>query len=186
VWRRPEKPGEAVTVRRRARLSLGVTITEPAAAHDSSEAMIGEVWASRLRQALVARYGWEQGHEACQDALAYAWEHADRLRAMDNPVGYLYRVGQTSVRRQQRWSRHVDLPPVIPSALPDVEPGLPAALAALSDRQRLAVLLVHAHGWTHEEAATVLGIDVSTLRNHLQRGLRRLRTTLGVDDAEPE
>jgi DNA-directed RNA polymerase specialized sigma24 family protein len=74
---------------------------------------------------------------------------------------------------------------VPPDRLPDVEPGLPAALAELSPQQRLAVLLVHAHGWTHDEAATVLEIDVSTLRNHLRRGLLKLRTTLGVDDARP-
>jgi RNA polymerase sigma-70 factor (ECF subfamily) len=182
----PERgnPGEAVTVGRRSRLFKDVTVTETAAVRRPT-AGLPEIWETRLRQALVGRYGWEQGHEACQDAMAYAWEHADRLRAMDNPVGYLYRVGQTSVRRQRRWSRHVALPPVVPSVLPDVEPGLPAAIGALSPRQRLAVLLVHAHGWTHEEAATVLGIDVSTLRNHLQRGLSRLRSILGVDDAEP-
>jgi RNA polymerase sigma factor (sigma-70 family) len=63
-----------------------------------------------------------------------------------------------------------------------VEPGLPKAIAKLSPKQRVAVLLVHAHGWTHEEAATALEIDVSTLRNHLRRGLQKLRTTLGVDD----
>ena len=66
--------------------------------------------------------------------------------------------------------------------MPDVEPGLPAAIAKLSPQQRLAVLLVHAHGWTHEEAAAALAIDVSTLRNHLRRGLLKLRTKLGVDD----
>jgi DNA-directed RNA polymerase specialized sigma24 family protein len=102
---------------------------------------------------------------------------------MANPDGYLYRVGQSSVRRQHRWRRRVMLPAIPPARLPDVEPGLPAAIAKLSPQQRLAVLLVHAHGWTHEEAATALEIDVSTLRNHLRRGLLKLRTTLGVDDA---
>jgi RNA polymerase sigma-70 factor (ECF subfamily) len=137
----------------------------------------------RLRQVLVARYGFDLGIEAWHDAMAYACEHADELAGMANPDGYLFRVGQSSVRRQQRWRRRVVLPPVPPDRLPDVEPGLPAALATLSTQQRLAVLLVHAHGWTHEEAATALAIDVSTLRNHLRRGLLKLRTSLGVDNA---
>ena len=140
----------------------------------------------RLRQVLVARYGIELGVEAWHDALAHAWEHRQRLAAMDNPTGYLYRVAQSSVRRQRRWARRVAFPPVDPDRLPDVEPGLPAALAVLSERQRESVLLVSAHGWTQSEAAEVLDIDVSTLRNHLQQGgLNTLREQLGVDDANP-
>ena len=137
----------------------------------------------RLRQVLVARFGMDAGAEAYQEAMAYAWEHRDRLSEMDNPVGYLYRVAQTAHRRQRRWARRVALPPVPEDRIPEVEPGLPDALARLSTRQRVAVLLVHAHGWTQVEAATVLDIDVSTLRNHLRRGLEQLRTSLGVDDA---
>jgi len=33
------------------------------------------------------------------EALAYAWENWDRLSSMKNPVGYLYRVGQSRARR---------------------------------------------------------------------------------------
>lgn len=135
----------------------------------------------RLRQVLVARFGWHAGTEARQDASLYAWEHRDRIAGMANPVGYLFRVAQTSVRRQLRWQRRVDLPTPPPGRLPDVEPGLAKALASLTARQRVAVMLVHAHGWTHDEAAEVLGIDVSSLRNHLRRGLAHLRRDLGVD-----
>jgi DNA-directed RNA polymerase specialized sigma24 family protein len=74
--------------------------------------------------------------------------------------------------------------PAVPRAeLPEIDPRLPGALAALSARQRAAVLLVHAHGWTYDDAAGALGCSVSTLRNHLDRGMRRLRSTLGGDDA---
>jgi RNA polymerase sigma-70 factor (ECF subfamily) len=137
----------------------------------------------RLRQALVARYGYELGLEAYQDAVAKAWADRERIAAMDNPVGYLYRVGQTSVRRQLRWQRKVRMPRTEPTSLPEVEPALAPALDALSPRQRTAVLLVHAFGWTLEEAAQVLGVDISTVRTHVQRGLERLRKQLGADDA---
>ena len=178
-----------MTVDRGSGLSLDVTATRDSTTEvpeiDADATLSGPSSASarRLRQILVARYGWELGIEAWQDAMAYAWEHHESLATMANPDGYLYRVGQSSVRRQRRWRRRVLLPQVPPARLPDVEPGLPAALATLSSRQRLAVLLVHGHGWTQEEAAAALEIDVSTLRNHLRRGLQKLRTTLGVDDA---
>src|SRR3954454_20792107 len=113
---------------------------------DAPSGGLSSASARRLRQLFVARYGLDLGTEAWHDAVAYAWEHNDRLAAMANPDGYLYRVGQSSVRRQQRWRRRVVLPPVPPDRLPDVEPALPAALASLSQQQRLAVLLVHAHG----------------------------------------
>ena len=45
----------------------------------------------RLRQALVARFGPDEGSEATAEALAYGWEHWERIGGMDNPAGYLYR-----------------------------------------------------------------------------------------------
>jgi RNA polymerase sigma-70 factor (ECF subfamily) len=141
--------------------------------------------ATRLRQLLVSRYGWELGVEAWHDAMAYAWEHDTELAAMSNPLGYLYRVAQSSVRRQARSRRRVTLPEVPTDRMPDVEPGLPRALAALTTQQRVAVLLVHAHGWTQADAADALGVEISSLRNHLRRGLTKLRDELGVDDAAP-
>jgi RNA polymerase sigma factor (sigma-70 family) len=135
----------------------------------------------RLRRALVAFYGVDVGSEATADALAWAWEHWDSVEAMTNPVGYLFRVGQSRSRRYRR--RAIVLPAVHESELPDIDPRLPVALAALSSRQRAAVLLVHAHAWTQAETADALGCSVSTVRNHLDRGMRRLRTALGGDDA---
>lgn len=48
----------------------------------------------RLSYALAAAYGVEVGKESAADALAHAWENWNKLRGMDNPGGYLYRVGQ--------------------------------------------------------------------------------------------
>jgi DNA-directed RNA polymerase specialized sigma24 family protein len=62
------------------------------------------------------------------------------------------------------------------------EPGLPGALAALSQRQRLAVVLVHGYGYTHREVAELTGIRQTTVQNHVKRGLARLRAKLGVSD----
>lgn len=64
-----------------------------------------ETWfaasSARLHHALVATYGPVDGRAAAVDALGYAWEHWDRLRQMANPMGYLYRVGQSAVRRHR-------------------------------------------------------------------------------------
>jgi RNA polymerase sigma factor (sigma-70 family) len=136
----------------------------------------------RLREVFVARYGWERGVEVWRDVVAYAWQHRQRVAEMANPTGYLYRVGQSAARRYRRLSRRVVLPEPSVDELPHVEPGLPSALSSLSQRQRMAVLLVYGHGWTLETAADVLGVSTSTLRNHLARGLTKLRDQLGVTD----
>jgi DNA-directed RNA polymerase specialized sigma24 family protein len=133
----------------------------------------------RLRRALVARYGVELGVEACAEATAWAWANRERLLAMANPVGYLFRVGQTAVRRQTR-SQRAPLYPAErgPAELPVPDTSLAAALAELTPDQRSAVMLVHAHGYRYAEAAELLDIPVSTLKNHLHRGAKRLRRLL--------
>jgi RNA polymerase sigma factor (sigma-70 family) len=132
----------------------------------------------RLRHALVALYGPEETRDAVADALTYAWHHWNRVEAMANPAGYLYRVAQSRARRPR--TPRVVLPAIDPATMPEVEPRLPEAMNQLSERQRVAVLLVHGYGWSHTEAAAFLGVSVSTVRNHLARGLARLRSILEV------
>ena len=43
----------------------------------------------RLKRALCVGFGIERGVEATADALAYGWEHWERIRLMSNPAGYL-------------------------------------------------------------------------------------------------
>jgi DNA-directed RNA polymerase specialized sigma24 family protein len=134
----------------------------------------------RLRRAFVARFGVEHGNDITADVLAYAWEHWEAIATTTNSIGYLYRVGQSRARRYRRWARPVAFP--VEHSLPGahIEPGLGAALSRLSDDQRVAVILVHSYGWTYAEAAEALGTPISTFRNHLHRGMTRLRTLLEI------
>lgn len=133
----------------------------------------------RLRAGLVAAYGTEVGLEAAADALAYGWENRDRIMSMDNPAGYLFRVGQTSARRSRRRQGHMPQPTAVD--LPDFEPRLVPSLELLTESQRTAVLLVHAFGWPKIEAAQLMGITVSSLRTHLARGITKLQEVLEVE-----
>lgn len=130
----------------------------------------------RLRAGLVAAYGPQAGLDAAAEALAYGWEHWDRVGGMVNPAGYLYRVGQTAARRARRIDP-LGTPPDHAS-IPDVEPALVPALNDLSESQRICVLLVVAFGWSRAETGELLGIDESTVRTHLRRGMARLKTAL--------
>ena len=130
----------------------------------------------RLRRALVALRGREEGRDATAEALAWAWEHWSEVQQMANPAGYLYRVGQSrSRRRATAWSRanavHHD---------PEFEPALGPALARLSEQQRAAVVLVHGCGWTYQEVADALGLSKSSVGTHVARAMARLREHLEV------
>ena len=134
----------------------------------------------RLRVALSAAHGLESGREAAAEALAYGWEHWDRIHTMENPAGYLYRVGRHYAIRL-RSSRVVSLPGVDPECERWVEPGLPAALGKLSEQQRVVVALIHGYQWSMSEVAELLDVSKSTVQSYAERGLRRLRTKLGVE-----
>lgn len=131
-----------------------------------------------LRRALFAALGAQRGRDATAEALAWAWEHWSRVIELKNPTGYLFRVGQ-SRSRSRRWravhGRSEWSEPV-------VEPHLTKALVELSEAQRIAVILVHGFGWTMREVAELNGIQVTSVQTHLERGLRKLRVALEVDE----
>lgn len=131
-----------------------------------------------LKRALVAAVGVEAGLEATSEALAYGWEHWERLRDMENPGGYLYRVGRSHARRSV--SRLIDLPRIEDPGLPWVEPALPDALAALPEMQRSALLLVHTFGYSLSDTAEMLGVAKGTVQTHIERALNNLREAIGV------
>ena len=131
-----------------------------------------------LRRALFAVLGMDKGREATAESLAWAWENWNRVKKMDNPTGYLFRVGQSRSRSRQtpavfvrpEWNE------------PVVEPGLGKALQDLTEAQRTAVVLIHGFGWRLREVAELLGVKVTSVQTHLERGLEKLRVALEVED----
>lgn len=129
-----------------------------------------------LRRALAGHLDREQLPDALAEAFAYAWQHRERVMVMENPSGYLYRVAQSKSRtRRQGW-----LPWAVDDSVPDIEPGLRPALAALSPAQYRAVWLVHGCGWTYAETAIALDVSASTVGSHVARAMEHLRERLGA------
>lgn len=133
----------------------------------------------RLRRALVAAYGPERGRDGAAEALAWAWQRWEEVAAMDNPIGYLYRVGQSRSRPRKRPKPEAV---AVVGERPAPEPGLAPSLERLSERERLAVVLVEGFGWTHAEVADTVGVSRSSVQSYVERGLDKLRADLGVSD----
>jgi DNA-directed RNA polymerase specialized sigma24 family protein len=142
------------------------------------ESFVAEV-RPRLARAFVAAYGRERGEEALGEAMVVAWERFGEVVVMANPVGFLYRVGQIRSRPRRRIPAS-RFPAPAELGVRDVEPELPDALGRLTERQRVCVALVHGFGWTHQEVADLLGLSRSSVQNHVERGLDRLRAEMGV------
>jgi RNA polymerase sigma-70 factor (ECF subfamily) len=134
----------------------------------------------RLRVALVAAYGPRDGRTATHDALSWAWEHWARVRSMENPVGYLFRVGQSATRRLAVHPIPVDPVGTDADEAQGVSPELVDAVRRLPLQQRTVVVLIHAFGWTQRDVAGVLEINPSTVREHLDRATARLSHDLEV------
>ena len=132
-----------------------------------------------LHDALSANLGSQLGREPTAEALAYGWENWERVSPMENPIGYLYVVGRDKGRKA-KGRRNDRLPLVEESRMPWVEPGLLGALGALPERQRVVVTLVYSFEWTLSEVADLLDLSKSTVQTHAERGLSRLRASLGV------
>jgi len=140
----------------------------------------------RVRRAAVARYGFEVGTEAAADAQEWAWTHRDKVFVAHNRGGLLYRVMQSKARRHRRWSSRRAPVELLPEAVvDDWKPELVDlfhSLGRLSDEQRIAVVMVHAHGERYADVAGLLGVTEAAVTNHVHRGLVRLRKMLEAND----
>jgi RNA polymerase sigma factor (sigma-70 family) len=116
--------------------------------------------------------------------MEWAWAHRERLAGMDNPAGYLWRVGTSRSRRLLRWRREQGGLPTDVAASEHAgwfEPALPAALNRLGRDERVAVVLVHCFDWSYAEVAELLDVPLHTVRNRIHRGMASLRRELGVE-----
>lgn len=133
----------------------------------------------RLQRALVAAYGPEDGADIYADAMLRAWSDWASIGTMTNPAGYLWRVAQSSHRRYRRWTRKPQFPSRAVLERNDLtDRDLFLSLGSLSDSERVAVVMIHAHRATYQEVADLLEVPVTTVNNLVHRGLHRLRADL--------
>lgn len=138
----------------------------------------------RLRQAFTSMWGPDLGREAAVDALAFGWEHWDRVRSMENPVGYLFVVGRNRINGQRSRRREfptADLPLPPDDRSPSYEPALAALIGGLSERERQVVMLLHSYAWSMSEVAELLDVSKSSIQTYAERALDKLRVGLGVE-----
>lgn len=145
---------------------------------------------ARLRRAAFLLTGHDQqAEDAAQTALVKTYAAWSRIRR-DDPYAYARRVLANHVTDQ--WRRPIreqsgDSVPerAVPGDLAeDVarQRWLLGALAALTERERLVVVMRHYFDMPEAEVAAVLNIAVGSVKSLNSRGLRKLRVSVRDDD----
>ena len=148
----------------------------------------------RLRGAALRVLGDPAAAEdVAQDALLRAWTRARSYDPAQAAVStWLHRIAVNAAIDRVRAAR----PSVaVPENLQDNAPAadtllatqqrsrmLAQAIASLPDRQRTAVTLTYAHGWSGQEAAQALQVSTRALEGLLHRGRKVLRAYLEARD----
>jgi RNA polymerase sigma-70 factor (ECF subfamily) len=136
---------------------------------------------------LITRDRFE-AEDLMQDAFLKVWERWDRIRLMDDPSGYLYRTALNLYRKRLRRAAVAIRRAIQPSStrdeLSDVEAQetVLRALARLTPRQRMSVLLVDLLDYSSEEAGRLMGIKSTTVRVLASQGRATLRRSAGDGD----
>jgi RNA polymerase sigma-70 factor (ECF subfamily) len=137
----------------------------------------------RIGRALAMTIGdIDLATEAVDEAMARAYQRWNRVGSLENPAGWVYRVGLNWTRSIHRRRRRI--PPAwlaTPQASTDdsgLDPSIDSAMAALPEAQRAVVVCRVLLGWSEAQTATVLHVRPGTVKSRLSRALDELAVTL--------
>jgi len=134
--------------------------------------------------------GQGEAEDAVQDVFLKLWTHAARWQPGKAKFEtWLYRVTLNACydRLRRRGTEPLEAAAAVPDDRPGPDAGLDdgvlarqveAALAALPERQRAAILLCHFRDCGNVDAAEIMGLSVEALESLLARGRRALRGRL--------
>jgi RNA polymerase sigma factor (sigma-70 family) len=131
----------------------------------------------------------EDAEDLAQEAFMKLWERRDMINEIEDPTGYLFRVALNGFRMRRRRAamairRHAPLPEAREEFVEaEMRADVRRLLLGLTPRQRAALLLVDLLGYGSEQAARILRVRPSTVRNLASQGRKALKATEGARDA---
>lgn len=123
-----------------------------------------------------------EAEEIAQEAFLRVFERWDRVGALDDPTGYVFRVSMNVFRNRLRRSslalrRAISLAPSATDDLAAIESRdeVVRLLRDLDPQQRAAVLLTAILDYSAEEAGGMLGMRASSVRSLTTRARARMK-----------
>ncbi len=142
-------------------------------------ATIGRALAVTLRDTQLAA-------EAIDEAMARAYQRWNRVQALDNPGGWVYRVGlnwsRSFLRRVSRPAPIWMTSSVVTIDGSALDPAIEQALAQLSVEQRAVVVCRLLMGYSESQTAVALDLRPGTVKSRLARATTRLQSLLSPLD----
>jgi RNA polymerase sigma factor (sigma-70 family) len=128
-----------------------------------------------------------EAEEIAQDAFLAVWERWDRIHVLEDPAGYLHRTAVNTFRKRYRRAQVFGrvaalIPRSADAGAADTNLMLSEALAALTPRQRAALVLTEMLGYSGQEAAGMLGISSGTVAALKHQGRAALQKTEIADE----
>ncbi|HET7235038.1 MAG TPA: sigma-70 family RNA polymerase sigma factor [Actinomycetota bacterium] len=169
-------------------VSSTVTEREAPAPPASFEEFFQAEHAHLLRALYLVTGNVQESEELMQDAFLALWERWDRVAAMDDPAGYLYRTAMNRFRSRLRRAARAARKVVGATeggdafATADERDALARALGRLPERQRAAIVLTELLGYGSGEAGRILGVKDVTVRSLASQARSALRADLGGPD----
>ncbi|MGN6689477.1 MAG: RNA polymerase sigma factor [Sphingopyxis sp.] len=140
----------------------------------------------RLR-AFLSRVAGNDADDLAQEAFVRAWQRAGDYRGQGSYAAWLAGIGWRLFLDQRRTARRRAVLAASEETATSVDPR-PASdaaidadrlLASLSVQERAALTLCFGHGWSHGEAAEIMGIPLGTLKSLVLRGRAKAQRMIG-------
>src|SRR5262249_38408527 len=136
----------------------------------------------------------DRADDLVQETLVRALSHIGQFQPGTNLRAWLFTILRNqfnSEYRQRRWTIedvdgiYVDSLKVVPQQSSWLEfQELRVALTKLPPEHREAIVLVGASGMTYEEAASICGCAIGTIKSRVNRGRTRLAELLAIETVE--
>lgn len=146
---------------------------------------------ARVRSYLARVVGPADADDVAQDAFVKAWLGLPRRRDDSRFGAWLmavaWNVGLDHLRKARRgqardfaWHEagNGESPPPGTARI-----ELERALAALEPNERSALVLTEGHGWSHSEAAGIMGVPLGTLKSTVLRARNKVLAALNGEPA---
>jgi len=129
----------------------------------------------------------DNADDLAQEVFIKAWQRAGDYRGTGSYRAWLMRIAWTSflgahrargrqaARDQASFEQQEQA-----RSNPDTMIDLGRALASLGERERAAALLCYGEGWSHAEAAEIMGLPLGTLKSIVARARTALAARLEV------
>jgi len=151
-------------------------LSQRAARGDSAAfAMLVEKHERPLRGFLARTFGREVADDIAQDAFLKAWRAAGQYDGRARYSTWLTRIAWRCRMDALRRQRSPDVEEPIAGAAEGLSVEVDDMLARLSETECASLVLCEGHGWTHGEAAELLGLPLGTLKSTVARAKAKCR-----------